>query len=221
MYSRQELVALPRLQVSNVERIPEEVGQAGDADLAPLPIPEAEIVEKRGELSEGVVPGRVPGEGQPDERGLVRIEFLRPALAPVQVADRRAVRSEALFQASANPTLRFLAEIPDEVCRDDCLDVRREPAAPRAHVQVVACEVNRDPRVDEFSELGPVLQVLGAPVDFLDDEAIRLLFSEKSENLAPDRPAAPGRGLHLLMPAGDEQVLSGGKPRDHVPLGKE
>jgi len=106
-----------------------------------MPVAESQTEEKRVQLPERVLPGRVPGERKSHKRPFLWIDLLRFATAAIKVADRCPVRPQTLFQPLPNPTFCFLPKVPNEVRGNNRLDIGGEPAAARTHIEIVAREV--------------------------------------------------------------------------------
>lgn len=103
----------------------------------------------------------------------------------------------------------------------ECLDVCGETPRPGREVQAVAGEVHGDALVDKFAEVGPVFEVPGAPVYFVDDEPVGLSPAELLENLGEDRSTPSGGARFLLVPAGYEEAMAGSEIPDLLPLSNE
>jgi hypothetical protein len=218
METGEEPVLVPEMDLSHVERIPEEQGEPGDRDPATSSVPEPKIEKDRGKTLKCVLTTCVPGEGKPDERPPFRVDLLRLAGTAIQVPDRRLVRVEPLFQPFLNATLGLLAEVPDVVSGDHRLDICGESTAPGRHVDPFAGEVDGDAPIDELSQVRPVLQVPGRAVYLMDDQSVRFAVSQFLEHLPKDRPPALGRRFPLLEPADDDEAPPGSEPRDLLPL---
>lgn len=172
-----EFVLGLQVDVAHVEGVAKDVGEAAYRDPSAGAIPQAEIEKESGKPAKGIVTGRVPLEGELDERPLLCIYLLRLAGSAVQVPHRRGVRQEALLQSLLDAALRFFPQIPDVVRGDNRLDVCREPPAPGVHIDTLAGEVDRNASVDELSEIRPVLQVPGTPIHLVDDETLSVVLS--------------------------------------------
>lgn len=61
--------------------------------------------------------------------------------------------------------------------------------------------------VDQFAKIGPVLEVPRAPVNFMDDDARSLPFTELREHLVPHGPPRFRGGLALFEPFNDFQIV--------------
>jgi hypothetical protein len=83
MHTRQEFAGPPHIEVPDVERVPEKMRKTAQGHSPAEPGSEPEIEEELVQLPEGVVAGRVPGEGKPHERAFLRVDLLRLALPAV------------------------------------------------------------------------------------------------------------------------------------------
>ena len=96
--------------------------------------------------------------------------------AAIQISEWGRPRIEALLEASHYPLPYLFAQIADVIGRDDCLDVGGQTTATRIEPQIVVRKPNVYPEIDKIAKLGPVPEVARSPVDFVDDESVRLAF---------------------------------------------
>lgn len=126
----------------------------------------------------------------------------------VEITARRRQWVEPLLEPSLETHPHDLAVIADEVRGYDRLDISREPPATRGEVEALMGKADVDPGVDQIAELCPVLQVAGAAVDLVNDDALGLALPQFGHH-ARELPAALfRRGLHFLKPLDDREGIA-------------
>ena len=125
---------------------------------------------------------------------------------------------EALFQAAIEALPRLLAEIPNEVRRNNGLNVGRQSAPARVKVEIVVREVHLDAAVDELTEVRPVAEVPSAPIDLVDHNAARLSVRKTTEHLCEQWTTPRCGRLPFLKPGRNGEVVVRGVALDGIAL---
>src|SRR6185369_15860607 len=136
----------------------------------------------------------------------------------VEIAERRLERVDALLETAVETLERLLAQVADEVCRDDCLDIGSQPATSGVKVERLIDEMDGDAGVDKLAEVGPIPQVPRAPVDLVDDESVGLALPQEAEHLRELRATALRRRPGLLEPLGNGEAVGRGIAGDRIAL---
>lgn len=197
-----------------IERVAQHLREPVDGDRTVVAVSQAPAVEVGLERLQGVPAGGVELERRANERPFLQIDGLRLSLAVVDVPERCSQGVEALLETAIEAFAGLFAKVADEVRRDHGLDVGGEPAAAGREVERLVAEVHLDAEVDELADLGPVLEVAGAPVDLVDDDAGGLAGTQLPQHRRECRPAEL-RGRHRLFePFADVELVFQGVALD-------
>lgn len=169
----------PDLYDAGIERIPEDIVDACLCNRTTSLITQPEFVHVHGESPGAVLSGGVALEKLPDKWSPYRVGDLVLATSLIEVPNRGGHRVEALLQPAVDAFARFFPQVPDEVRGDYGLDVSAEASPARPHIQTLVGKVDVDILVNEFTEDRPILEIAGAAINLVQNDAFALSLFEQ------------------------------------------
>ena len=88
------------------------------------------------------------------------------------------------------------------------MDVRGEAPAARLEVETLVREMDFNAGVNQLSKIRPVLEVPGASIDLVDDDAFCFSLSKTSKHLGKQGTAALRGRLAFFKPRQDRQAVA-------------